>query len=49
MTYKLFLCDRCEKEMRLAYSVHKIILTDTSARCEKCGKKRYGARYEVRK
>lgn len=35
--------------MRHAYSVHKIILTDTSAKCAKCGKKRYGARYEVKK
>lgn len=49
MTYKIFFCYECAALMRQAFGAEKLTRGDLSDKCAKCGKKRVGARYEVKK
>lgn len=49
MRFEMFLCYDCAKVMRHGFETNKLTRGDISDKCAKCGKKRIGARYEVKK
>lgn len=49
MKYKLFLCPKCAGIMENGYITEEIPETFGKAKCEKCGKDRFGCKYEVHK